>query len=490
MLKVIELFAGIGSQTQALKNIGFEHEVVGIAEIDEYATVAYASNHCGYNDLLGVDTYRYVEPSKKADILARKNIGFDFKNNKPFDWHKLIGNSGEKKLDTIFLAVSLSNNFGDISKIEKLDYADLWTYSFPCQDLSVAGKGAGIKEGTRSGLLYEVERLLEASERPKYLLMENVKNLVGKKHKADFDIWLEKLKELGYTNYWQVLNAKDYGVPQNRERVFCMSIRNDVGQEYIFPEKKELQLRLADILDDEVDEKYYVSQDKIAKLIMQIKDNKRGTVPTSEGVSVTSALGSREHRCSGWDEEKVGTLCARDYKDPKVAAIPNRVGGFFDKDGRRRQAGAVWDAEEGLSPTLNTMQGGNREPKVLVKTNTKKGHQEAKEGDSINFENLNSDTRRGRVGVGVAQTLTTSTEQATLQNYIIRKLMPVECWCLMGFKSQEYEKARAALEQTFYNGRDSSNSQMYKMAGNSIVVDVLEEIFENLKVIHEVEDLL
>lgn len=206
MLKVIELFAGLGSQTQALKNIGVEHEVVAISEIDKYCLKSYEALH-----------------------------------GKP-------------------------NNLGDICKIERLPKADLWTYSFPCQDVSVAGKLAGINEGTRSGLLYEVERLLKIANEegtlPKYLLLENVKNLVSKRFKPDFDKWLDFLSSIGYTNYWKVLNAKDYGIPQNRERVFCVSILN-FGS-YEFPEKKELKLKLRDLLENEVDEKYYLSQKVIA----------------------------------------------------------------------------------------------------------------------------------------------------------------------------------------------------------------------------------
>ena len=206
MLKVIELFAGLGSQTQALKNIGVEHEVVAISEIDKYCLKSYEALH-----------------------------------GKP-------------------------NNLGDICKIERLPKADLWTYSFPCQDVSVAGKLAGINEGTRSGLLCEVERLLKIANEegtlPKYLLLENVKNLVSKRFKPDFDKWLDFLSSIGYTNYWKVLNAKDYGIPQNRERVFCVSILN-FGS-YEFPEKKELKLKLRDLLENEVDEKYYLSQKVIA----------------------------------------------------------------------------------------------------------------------------------------------------------------------------------------------------------------------------------
>ena len=163
MLRVFEAFAGYGSQSIALRNLGIEHEVVAISEIDKYAIQAYESIH------------------------------------------------------------GSTLNLGDICKIDPKDIPqhDLFTYSFPCQDLSVAGKQAGLGEGTRSGLLYECEKIIEYC-RPKYLLLENVKNLVGKKFKADFDKWLEYLEGLGYTNYWQVLNAKDYGVPQNREIVLLL----------------------------------------------------------------------------------------------------------------------------------------------------------------------------------------------------------------------------------------------------------------------------
>ena len=118
--------------------------------------------------------------------------------------------------------------------------------------------------GTRSGLLWECQKVI-AAKKPKYLLMENVKNLVGKKHKHNFDKWLEWLESHGYTNYWQILNAKDFGVPQNRERVFCVSILGD-HEPYIFPEKQELTIRLKDVLEDEVDEKYYMSEERVAQL--------------------------------------------------------------------------------------------------------------------------------------------------------------------------------------------------------------------------------
>ena len=208
MIKVFEAFSGIGTQRMALKNLGIEHEVVAIAEIDKCALKSYEAIH--------------------GDCP----------------------------------------NLGDISKIDPNDIPDhdLFTYSFPCQDISVAGKqkGLDINSGTRSGLLWECQKVI-AAKKPKYLLMENVKNLVGKKHKHNFDKWLEWLEEFGYTNYWQILNAKDYGIPQNRERVFCISILEE-HEPYIFPEKRELTLRLKDILEDEVDEKFYLSEERVAQL--------------------------------------------------------------------------------------------------------------------------------------------------------------------------------------------------------------------------------
>ena len=207
-IKVFEAFSGIGTQRMALRNLGIEHEVVAIAEIDKYALKSYEAIH--------------------GDCP----------------------------------------NLGDISKIEPntIPDHDLFTYSFPCQDISAAGKQKGLDmdSGTRSGLLWECQKVI-ATKKPKYLLMENVKNLVSKKHKHNFDKWLEWLESQGYTNYWQILNAKDYGIPQNRERVFVVSILGE-HEPYIFPEKQELTIRLKDVLDDEVDEKYYLSEERVEQM--------------------------------------------------------------------------------------------------------------------------------------------------------------------------------------------------------------------------------
>lgn len=283
-LRLIELFAGIGSQTQALTNIGIAHKVVAISEIDKYAIQSYEAIH------------------------------------------------------------GIANNLGDIRKIEELPDADLWTYSFPCQDISVAGKGAGIKEGTRSGLLFEVERLLRvASEKgtlPKYLLLENVKNLVSKKFKADFDKWLDFLAELGYTNYWKVLNAKDYGIPQNRERVFCVSIRGE-HKPFVFPKPKELTIRLRDMIDETVDERFYLKESTIRSILRSTFNSRRDSIRPGDGLA--------------------NTLLARDWRGPQCVQVGEVVGGKWDKmhDISKR----VYEPD-GIAPTVHCQQGGNTELKI------------------------------------------------------------------------------------------------------------------------------
>lgn len=245
-IKVFEAFSGIGTQRMAFRNLGIEHEVVAIAEIDKYALKSYEAIH--------------------GDCP----------------------------------------NLGDISKIDPNDIPDhdLFTYSFPCQDISVAGKQKGFEKGggTRSGLLWECEKVIR-TKRPKYLLMENVKNLVSKKFKPGFEEWLRSLEELGYTNYWQILNAKDYGIPQNRERVFCISILGE-HEPYIFPEKRELTLRLKDVLEDEVDEKFYLNDEQTKRL-----------------------TGNTFHQANVRLQEKdySDTLLARDYKGPKLIEIKSEV---------------------------------------------------------------------------------------------------------------------------------------------------------------------
>ena len=263
-LTMIELFSGIGAQIRGIENTNlWDCTVVNTSDIDKNAMVSYAAIHCGLTPEL-IDTYaNYPSEEEMAKVLTERNIGFHFKKNAPYDWYKLAKRKGNE-INKYYLACVLSKNLGDISSIKSLNYADFWTYSFPCQDISVAGKQAGIEKGkTRSGLLYEVERLLETAvnngNQPKYLLLENVKNLVGKKFKPQFDEWISRLDELGYNTYWQVVNGKDCGIPQNRERCFAISIRKDIDSiKFRFAKCFDNGLRLKDLLEENVDEKYFL----------------------------------------------------------------------------------------------------------------------------------------------------------------------------------------------------------------------------------------
>ena len=208
-MKILSLFSGIGAFEKALDNLGIDYELVGFSEIDKYATKSYCAIH----------------------------------------------------------NVDESMNLGDITKIDEKALPkdiDLITYGFPCQDISLAGKQQGLFNAdgtqTRSGLFFDALRIIEETQ-PKVAIAENVKNLTGKKFKIQFEIVLKMLEAAGYNNYWKVLNAKDFGIPQNRERVFIISIRKDIDTGlFKFPEGFPLQLRLKDMLEDEVDEKYYLKK--------------------------------------------------------------------------------------------------------------------------------------------------------------------------------------------------------------------------------------
>lgn len=471
-ITVNELFSGIGAQVSALERFGIPCEIKHTSDIDHNAVLAYASIHCGLTEDL-INTYaEYPTREEMARQLTEINLGYDFQKNKPYNWYRFV-NSKSKELEKYWLANKLSRNLGDISKLEHLDYADFWTYSFPCTDISVAGKQEGIKQGqTRSGLLYEVQRLLERANKmlalPKYLMLENVKNLVGKKFKPQFDEWVAWLDELGYNTYWKVLNAKDYGVPQNRERVFAISIRKDIDDgKFEFPQPFDNGVRLKDVLEDNVDEKYYLTDTMIRGFI------KHNESHTAKGTGFI------------WKPRDVNGTASTLRANSALAPTDNtiletnrciQVGNLnyynYDKMNRVYSKG-------GCSPALEIMQGGNRQPKIAepiayVKEATKKGYAEIYEGDSVNLEQPNSKTRRGRVGKGCVQTLTTSCNQAVIEpeakSFRVRKLTPRECYRLMGFTDEQFNKSQAF----------SSDSQLYKQAGNSIVVDVLYYIFGKL----------
>lgn len=400
-MKILSLFSGIGAFEQALTNLGINYELVGYCEIDKYASKSYSAIH----------------------------------------------------------NVPESLNLGDITKINEKELPkdiDLITYGFPCQDISLAGKQKGLfnEDGTqtRSGLFFEALRIIEETQ-PKIAIAENVKNLTGKKFKPQFEIVLNSLEEAGYNNYWQVLNAKDYGIPQNRERVFIVSIRKDVDTGlFAFPDGFPLELRLKDVLEDVVDEKYYLSDKGVSGLVRALYDGREHKPNIMDGETqytptIDTKVGNQTHRSPYvgegllYDKSMIGfegsprvynnimpTITSREYKEPRLVNQTR----LSEMRGEPRciQAGSLsggkWDkmhdvsrryySPSGIAPTIHTCQGGNTEPKVIVREATKKGYAEATEGDSINFEQPNSKTRRGRVGRGVAQTLTTSPQQGVVVN--------------------------------------------------------------------------
>ena len=353
MLKVLSLFSGIGAFEKALDRLNIDYELVAFSEIDKYATKSYCAIH-------GVDE---------------------------------------------------SMNLGDITKVDENSLPkdiDLITYGFPCQDISLAGKQKGMfnDDGTqtRSGLFFEALRIIEATK-PKIAIAENVKNLTGKKFKEQFELVLKSLEEAGYSNYWKVLNAKDYGIPQNRERVFIISIRKDIDKGYEFPKPFPLQLRLKDMLDDEVDESFYISDERTKSLQRDLINK--------EALMLDVCQYRREGHPREYNEVSP-TLSARDCRDPRLIQVGN-----LDIKGQDIVKRVY--SSDGLSPTLTNMQGGNRQPKVA-------------------------------------------------EAMRIRKLTPKECFRLMGFDDEDFYKAEAV----------NSNTQLYKQAGNSIVVDVIVKIYEKL----------
>lgn len=380
---------GIGACSKALERIGIEHEIVDAVEIDKYAIASFNAIH---------------------------------------------GTNYEVQ---------------DITKWDKQIDVDLIMHGSPCTDFSVAGRQAGgdVGSGTMSSLMYETIRIV-SKLRPKYVVWENVKNLLSKRHKHNFEAYLKTMEDLGYINYYQVLNAKDYGIPQNRERVFTISILGNGTFE--FPKPFPLELKLNDLLDDVVDEKYYLSDEQINNIKY-------------------STFTQNQRRIQ--QKEYYDTLCARDWKDPKCVQVATLDINGIDQIKR------VYSVD-GISPTLTTMGGGNRQPKILIKNNTKKGYLEAYPGDGV-YTNIT--TKRGTVQPQTIQTITTLQDKGiVLDDLKIRKLTPKECWRLMGFDDKDFEKAKEHLNNKFYKGKDKSNSQLYKQAGNSIVVNVLEKIFKNL----------
>ena len=519
-IRIFEAFAGIGCQRLGAEMLKVPYEVVGISEIDKYAIASYMAMH------------------------------------------------GD------------TPNYGDITKMTYIPQCDIFTWSFPCTDLSKAGKRAGLDIGTRSGLVYEVLRLLKATEfKPKVLIMENVPDLVQETFKAQFYEIQKELERYGYKNYTRVLNAKDYGIAQNRERVFMVSILGD--EHYEFPIPFKLETRLKDYLEENVDEKYYI-KDYLSTTIINEKyfelnggkwenmhdigrrvystEYESPTIHTMGGGNLEPkiaestyiqeplmnyALRSRDYKPNGWNDV-AQTLLSRDYKDPKVVMIPNKticlnsqVNGkqpslqdrIYDTNGTSTAITtsfmpsiAIGVAQRGrngkqqielnneeLSNAITTVQ---KDSMILIPEATIKGYAEAHDGDGVYINR--PEQKRGCVQKGMIQTLKTSCDDVgvvvkdiinplkgqtpygwhfeqnvyddngsirslkasegsgnipkTIEGLRIRKLTARECFRLMGITDEYFDRASQVC----------SNSQLYKQAGNGIVVNVFAEILNGL----------
>lgn len=276
-IRLIELFAGVGSQAMALRDLGADFEHYRISEWEVNANRSYKAIH--NSD----DNTDYSKKFKKFKWLARvmHEYGISVDGRAQLTL-KEIKNRGEKWCKQTYNEFMANHNIGSIVNAHALDlmivdtekFCYIMTYSFPCQDLSIAGKQKGMKKGsgTRSGLLWEVERLLnECTELPQVLLMENVPAVHSQANMPDFQKWIDFLSSKGYSNYWQDLNAKDYGVAQNRDRCFMISLLGEWN--YKFPQPITLERKLKDYLEDEVDEKYYINSEKAQKLIQTLIEN-------------------------------------------------------------------------------------------------------------------------------------------------------------------------------------------------------------------------
>ncbi len=390
-LKIFSAFTGVGSPDMALKNIGIELHTVGISEVDKYAILAYDAIHNKQSKI------KTVSKNEMLLEFSDKNIGYNFSTGKSEIPR------GMDEITSLYDAHIRSNNFGDIKKINPhtIPDFDLFTYSFPCKDISVAGVQKGFNEDsdTASSLLWECDKIIE-HKKPKYLLMENVKNLIGENHIDGFKKWINRLNRLGYDSYWKLLNGSDFTVPQNRERVMMVSILKEEGKanSYCMPNGKPTNKCIDDILENNAPENMFISPSKYIGF--------NDVLPSQEISYCIDACYAKGTSVAGYVKKRrrqlvqVGRITGKVHSNKRVYS------------------------SDGLCHTLNSMTGGNRQPKVQD------------------------------------------------EELRIRKLSPLECWRLMGFTDKDFYLAKEI--------GGLSNSKLYERAGRGIVVPMLEAIFNNL----------
>lgn len=530
-IKLFDSFAGIGSLHNSLQFLGVPTKIIGLSETDVDAIISYAGVHI--DNFLKVK-FDYPSEDEMRQLLINRNIGWSFEKQK-----SCIPRLKKDKLYKVYKATILLNNLGDISKInyDNMEDFDLFNMSFPCTDISGAGKQKGLTNSdgthTRSGLVkYGIE--LIKVKKPKYIMIENVKALIQKKFIDDFYSIVNEIESYGYKVYYPTvedkkcnikptcLNAKNYGIAQNRERIFIICVRNDINDNIDkFYEGFDSGLRLKDFLEDEVNEKYYLSK--------EIQDRFKLNGNKDEQHNELNVVGSSAPECRTIGQRDItygtngimSTLTATDYKQPKqiinktpftnnngelkeredgmytcldtrYAAFPDnhdqRTGilettvdekYYIDKpfhistdtdekhdtnkiaqiDGINYKATRSVSSRELCCRTLDTMGGGQREPKVSSTKIYDFYNNNIRKDENIGTLTTKSGNvgHSGSFGIDV--------------DYCIRKLTPKECWRLMGFTDEQFDKAKEL---------GISDSQLYKQAGNSIVTNCLYYIFKEL----------
>ena len=480
-VRLIELFAGYGSQSLALKYLGvpFEHH-----RICEWATKSIQA----YNDLHIGDYTDYSCEFGNDEIIAKLfNYGISMDYNKPMTYDQ-IKRKGEKWCRQTYNNIIATHNLVNIqtAKAEDLgikntlDYTYIVTYSFPCQDLSLAGNMGGMDKGggTRSGMLWEVERLLqECKELPQILLMENVPQVHSKKNIDNLNAWIKSLEELGYTSFYEDMNAKNYAIPQNRNRTFMVSILNSFNNgNYTFPGSMQLEVRLKDFLEENVDEKYYLSE-KMVEYITN--NNEKWTGNNNESLinktiasTINTGEGSKRCDASNYFSEEF----SEDFDLKKVIKInENTKKGYaeaYEGDGvytnrPHQKRGCV---QKGMIQTIKTS---CDDIGVVVVENKPKlvgGFGEMKSNGGTQWYQQDRVYDSENVAMCHPSSIPGGSYNYQMSDLRIRKLTPLECWKLMGVKEEDFKKVEV----------NQSNSSLYHLAGDSIVTTCLMAIFGKL----------
>ena len=417
-MKFLDLFAGIGGFRLGMESAG--HECIGFCEIDKFARASYKAIH---------DT------------------------------------KGEIELHDI---TTVSDEF-----IRSIGSVDVICGGFPCQAFSIAGARRGF-EDTRGTLFFEICRFASIL-RPKYLFLENVRGLLNHDGGATFETIIRTLDGLGYDVEWQVLNSKNFGVPQNRERVFIIGHLRGQRTRNVFPilgenAKSDNQQSKTESIGNVnpsgkgMNGEVYNSQGLAPTLTTNKGEGQKIAIPVLTPDRAEKRQNGRRFKTDG---EPMFTLTAQDRHG---VVVENEVKKYGTIQPNFNQSGVVYETD-GIAPTIRCYGGGGLEPKIRVKEATKQGYAEAEIGDSVNLSHPNSKTRRGRVGKQIANTLLTGESQGVVEpDFRIRKLTPRECWRLQGFPDWAFDKAQEV----------NSNSQLYKQAGNSVTVNVIEAIAREL----------